>query len=360
LVLVTLFLAGCGANQIGGGPPASSARVGLVTDAGRLADKSLNASAYKGLKRAERELGATVDVLESKQDLDFETNIQSFITRGYGMVVTIGSSMAAVTLKMARHAPKTKFAIVDFEYLPDPIMENNADPYTSYAKNIQSLVFREDQAGYLVGALAGAMTRSNVVGAVYGLAIPSLCKFRDGYEHGAKWANPNVRVLGIYRSKTVDDVDWGTARGREQISKGADLLFGAGGQAGKGALLAAKEATKPGNPIYAIAGYQDPYDSTPEVRSVLLTSAIQRVDIAVFSAIKNWAGGKFKAGPLLFDLSNDGVGVAVFHDLEANVPQTARDKLTGATKALKDQLVDTGYDPGRCKVQAARRSRRMA
>lgn len=357
---MTLLLAGCGVGQIGGSPAARTARVGLVTDAGPLADKSLNASAYKGLKRAERELGVTVGVLESKE-LDYETNIQSFITQGYGMVVTIGSPMAAATLKMARRATMTKFAIIDFEYSPDPTVENNADPYSSYAKNILSVVFREDQAGYLVGALAGAMTRSNVVGAVYGLAIPSLCKLRDGYERGAKWANPNVGVLGVYGSKTLDDPDWGMARGREQISRGADVLFGAGGQTGTGALLAAKEAAKPSNPIYAIAAYQDRYDGMPEVRSVLLTSAIQRVDIAVFSAIKDLTEGKFKAGPLLFDLSNDGVGLAPFHDLEAHVPQTVRDKLTAATKALKDRPVDTGYDAGRCKSGQAGRTgwRRM-
>jgi basic membrane protein A len=350
-VIAAMLLASCGSEPAGSAAPAK--KIGLVTDVGQLADKSFNASAYKGLKNAESNLKVKVDVIESKQDTDYEKNIQSFITQGYDMVVTVGFLMGDATLKLARANPKTKFAIVDYEYFPDPKIENNAEPYTTYAKNVTSLIFREDQAGYLVGALAGSMTKSNVVGAVYGLAVPAVCKYRDGYEHGAKWANPAARTLGVYQPfsgpKTFNDPDWGKARGLEFIGQGADVIFGAGGRTGNGGLLAAKDANKPDKPVYAIGVDQDQYESFPEVRSVLLSSAVKRVDVSVFNAIKTFTDGKFKGGKLLFDLSNDGVGAAPFHDLEAKVPQTAKDKLAAATKALKEKSVDTGYDASKCK-----------
>jgi basic membrane protein A len=335
-----MLLASCGSEPATSQAPAK--KVGLVTDGGQLADKGFNAAAYKGLKKAESDLQVKVDVIESKQDTDYEANIQSFITQGYDMVVTVGYQMGDATLRLARRNPKTKFATIDYEYAPDPKVEN-----------MQSLNFREDQAGYLVGVLAGGMTKSNVVGAVYGPAIPAMCRFRDGYEHGAKWANPSVRTLGVHQPspgpKAFSDPDWGKTRGLEQIGQGADVIFGTGGRTGNGGLLAAKDASKPAKPVYAIGADQDQYESFPEVRSVLLTSALRRIDASVFNAIKMFVDGKFKGGKLLFDLSNDGVGVAPFHDLEAAVPQTAKDKLAAATKALKEKSVEPGYDATKCK-----------
>src|SRR2546428_10237516 len=229
---VIALACGGGSSSTGGSSSSCSKtwKVGLVTDVGKLSDKSFNATSWKGVQDAQADSSLCVQgrAIESNQPTDYQKNIQTFVDQKYDMVVTVGFLLGDDTLAAAKANPGVKMAIVDFAYDSPP-------------PNLVGLVFKEDQAGFLAGALAGLMTKSGTVAGVYGLKIPPVEKYRVGYENGAKYTNPSVKTLGIYQppsgAKSFNDPDWGKARALDFFGQGADIVFGAGGNTGNGALL---------------------------------------------------------------------------------------------------------------------------
>ncbi len=320
-------------------PAKKKLKIGLVTDVGSLDDKSFNASAWAGVQRAEKEFGVEIKAIESKQPTDYQKNIEQFVTEGYDLVITVGFLMGDDTAKAALANPNQKMAIVDVGYFDDKA-----------PKNVMGLLFGEDESGFLAGALAGYMTKSNVVGGVYGINIPPVCKFRVGYENGAKFANPNVKALGVYQEpgpKAFNDPEWGGKTALSQIAENADVIFSAGGQTGNGGLLKIAEAAKGGKDVLGIGVDQDQYNTLEGAKPILLTSAMKRVDVATYTAIKAVVDGTFKGGNTSFDSKNDGVGLAPFHDVDAKVPADVKEKMTKLAADLKAGTVKTGV-PNPC------------
>jgi basic membrane protein A and related proteins len=301
---LALGVAACGSSNnsstssSGSGTTSSTAskgkpiKVGLVTDIGGLNDRSFNHLAYVGLQRAEKELGIKGRVLTSKSNADYVPNLTTLAQQNYDLIIPVGFLMADATTAVSKQAPNAKFAIVDVD----------ATSLKGKPTNVEGLLFKEQQAGYLAGYLAGLYAKDNkikVISSVGGQKIPPVDHYIAGYQAGAKAADPGIQTLNGYSQDFVAQ-DKCKEIALNQIAKGAGVVFQVAGQCGLGALDAAKEKGKQGIGVDADQGYLGSY---------ILTSAEKKVDVAVFNAIKAAQKGTFNGGQdTINDLSNNGVG----------------------------------------------------
>lgn len=341
LILVSLMVAACTAPPGGAG---GKKKIGLVTDMGGVNDKSFNQSAWAGVQKAVKEFGWEAKFIESKQPTDYEKNIDQFATEKYDVIVTVGFLMGDATAAKARQYPNIKFAIIDNAYFPTKgsvaCDETKKDCYDDGGlKNVTSLMFQEDQVGFLAGVVAGGMTKTGTVCTVSGMEIPPVVRFVVGFQNGAKWIKPDVKPLNVY----IPDFNApakGKETGQSMIGQGCDVVFGVGGNTGNGGLLAAKEKG-----LMAIGVDVDQYLTYPEVKDALLTSAAKNVDAAVYEYLKAVNGKTDKAGIFTANLQNGGVGLAPYHDWDSKIPQAVKDKVKQATEELKSGKLTTGYKP---------------
>ena len=303
-------------------------KVGLVTDVGKVNDGTFNEFAYKGMMQAVEEFGLESAFIETLAPTDYEKNIEQFANEGYDMIVTVGFLIGDATIAAAQKYPDIKFAGVD-QFVPEDI------------SNLAGLIFSEDQSGFLAGCLAGLMTESNSVGIVAGMEIPPVIKFRKGYENGVAYVNPDATVLGVYIDSFTDP-----ARGKEaalsQMAEGADVIFGAGGPTGSGGIMGAAAEG-----VWVIGVDQDEYLTTFGNGSVegadkLLSSAMKRVDVSVYTVIRNAVIDLWQGGNLLFEAANDGVGLAPFHDAEDAISEDVKHQLEDIAAGMKDGTITTG------------------
>jgi basic membrane protein A len=307
LLLVALLAIGmgalvaCGEDDEGGGgsggtstPAAKKIKVAMVTDIGGLNDRGFNALAYKGLQQAKSELGADIRVVTSKSNADYVPNLSSLARQKFDLVVAVGFLMGDATAKVAKSFPQTNFAIVDF---PSSALKGKPT-------NVRGLLFKENEAGYLVGYMAGLYAKEKggdqVVTSVGGQKVPAVDAYIAGYEAGAKKANPEVKTQFAYSQDFVDQ-----AKCKEialnQIDEGSQVVFAVAGQCGLGALDAAKEKNVQSIGVDADQGY---------VNSNVMTSALKKGDVAVFETAKAVQDGSFKAGEDgVFDVKSGGVGL---------------------------------------------------
>lgn len=319
-------------------------KIGLVTDTGGVNDKSFNQSAWAGVQKAVKELGAEAKFLESKQPTDYEKNIDQFATENYNVIVTVGFLMGDATAAKAKQYPKVKFSIIDNAYFPTKGDKNCPDTVKDCyddggLKNVTSLMFQEDQVGFLAGVLAGGMTKTGTVCTVSGMEIPPVVRFVVGFQNGAKYSKPDAKTLNVYIPSFTDPAK-GKEVGQSMIAQGCDVVFGVGGNTGNGGLLAAKEKG-----LMAIGVDVDQYLTYPEVKDALITSAAKNVDVAVFNYLKSVSDGSSKAGALTANVKNGGVGLAPYHDWDSKIPQAVKDKVAAALKGLQDGSIQTGYKP---------------
>ncbi len=309
-------------------PNGSLLKVGLVTDTGGVKDQAFNQLAWEGIQKASADMGFQAKFLESKQPADYETNIDALASEGYNVIITVGTSMGDATALKAKQYPDLKFAIVD-----------NAYPDGGLA-NVTSLMFAEDQVGFLAGVLAGGMSKSGFVCSVSSLRTPQSNSYVISFHAGATWqAGPKLRIMNNYinikttdeKVPTFDDSTQGQETALRLIGKGCDVVFGVGGDAVNGALLAAKE-----NNLPAVGADVDEYNTDPEVQSALITSALKNVDVAVYNYLKTVVDGSVKAGISTSTLQNGGVGLAPFHDWESKIPANRKARIQKASDGIKD------------------------
>ncbi|MFN8499574.1 MAG: BMP family ABC transporter substrate-binding protein [Anaerolineae bacterium] len=312
-------------------------KVGLVTDVGGVNDKSFNQSAWEGVQRAMKELGVEGKFVESKAPTDYEKNIDAFVTDKYDLIIAVGFLMGDAVQKKAAQYPDQKFAIIDNAYFP--AKAGDPDPYAGPLKNVASLMFSEDQVGYLAGVLAGCMSQSGTVCTVSGMEIPPVQRYVVGYQTGAKSQKADIKTPNVYIPSFTDPAK-GKETGASMIGQGCDVVFGVGGNTGNGGLLAANQAGK-----MAIGVDVDQYNTYPEVKSSLITSAMKNVDVAVYNAIKAAQAGSMKGGIALSDISNGGIGLAPYHDWDSKIPQKCKDAVQAAMDGLKSGKIQTGYKP---------------
>lgn len=307
-------------------------KVGIVLDRSEN-DKSFNEYSLKGAREAAQAAGLDFSYVVAASTSDIEKNIETQVNEGAGLVITVGFLMADATVAMAKKYPDVKFAIVDVSYPPE---KDGSDPYTKDLKNVTSLIFAEDQVGFVAGALAACVSESGKIAVVAGMEIPPVQRFVDGYTSGAKFANPKVTVLKQY-IPSFEDPATGKSVGQNFISEGADVIFGSGGNTGNGGLLAAKEANKK-----AIGVDVDQYLTYPEVKSALITSAAKNMDVAVGVAVKDFVAGNFKPGIQLSTLENGGLGLSPFHDWETKIDPKCKEQVKTAEAAVKADPKITG------------------
>jgi basic membrane protein A and related proteins len=334
-VATLLLVAACGGGASSGSSGSSCSKtfkVGLVTDVGKLSDKSFNANSWLGVQQAagDKSLCIQPRAIESNSSDDYAKNLRLFGDGGYDMVVAVGFNLQAAAQQFAQQYPKVKVAMVDAVA-------------THTMSNVVGLVFREDQAGFLAGAVAALYSKSGVIAGVYGLDIPPVHRYRVGFENGARYANKTMKdVLGVYQApcncpKDFNDPDWGKARGLEFADRSADVVFGAGGNTGNGALLAALQRN-----VACIGVDVDQYQSYPEADPCLLTSAQKHLSVAVRAAVTDAAQNHFKSGVRTFDATNDGVGLAAYHNFDSKLTSDQKAKIDQIAKGLKDGSIKTG------------------
>jgi basic membrane protein A and related proteins len=331
--MIAAACGGSGSSTSGGGGCSKTYKVGLVTDVGKLSDKSFNANSWQGVQDAQNDKSLCVQgrYIESNIKEDYQKNLRLFGDGNYDMVIAVGFNLAADAQTFAAAYPKVKVVMVDGA--PD-----------KPTPNVEGLVFREDQAGYLAGAVAGLYTKKNLIAGVYGLDIPPVHRYRVGYENGAKAVNGSVQTLGVYQTacncpKDFNDPDWGKARGLEFADRGADVIFGAGGNTGNGALLASLQKN-----VACIGVDVDQFNSYPEADPCLLTSAEKHLAVAVKSAIEAGAKGQFKSGMRTFDAAVDGVGVSPYHNFDSKLTSDQKAKIDDIAKGLKNGTIKTGAE----------------
>jgi basic membrane protein A len=320
---------------------ASAEKVCVVLDTGGENDKSFNEFTLKGARDAAEEEGMEFAHIVSEAATDYEKNIDNFIAEDCGMIITVGFLMGDSTAAAARANPDVSFAIVDVAYFPDAGCDASvADCYTEEGglNNVTSLMFAEDEVGYLAGVLAGCISESGVIGSVSGMEIPPVVRFVEGFQTGAASQNPDIETLNVY-IPDFNDPSTGKQAGETMIADGADIIFGVGGNTGNGGLLAAHE-----NGLLAIGVDVDQYGTYPEVASSLLTSAAKNMDVAAGDAVHAYADGNLEPGILLATVANGGVGLASYHDQEGNIPEACKAAVTEAEAGLAAGEIDTGYD----------------
>ncbi|MCA9939309.1 MAG: BMP family ABC transporter substrate-binding protein [Anaerolineales bacterium] len=338
VMILSLILAACGGG-------ASAQKVCAVLDTGGENDKSFNEFSLKGAREAAEAEGMEFAYIVSEAASDYEKNIQNFVEEGCGLIVTVGFLMGDATAAAARANPDVKFAIVDFAYFPGPADQGGCGEVEScYSEegglsNVTSLMFAEDEVGYLAGTLAACMSQTGVIGSVSGMEIPPVVRFVTGYQNAAKAMKPDIKTLNVY-IPDFNDPATGKQAGLDFLGQNADVIFGVGGNTGNGGLLAAHEAGK-----MAIGVDVDQYNTYPEVASSLITSAAKNMDVATGNAVKEYAAGTLQGGIELATVANGGVGLASYHDWDSQIPAECKDAVEAAREGLADGSISTGYTP---------------
>jgi basic membrane protein A len=305
--------------------------VGLVTDIGKVNDKSFNQSAWEGVQQAGKELGATINYIETADPKDHAKNVAVFGDAGYDVIVTVGFALGDTTAAAAATYPNTDFIGVD-QFQVDTV------------QGVAGLNFPEDQAGFLVGALAAMMSKSHKIGAVCGPdTVPAVWRFGEGYKAGAKYVDTlkesTTDVTMTYHpddDKAFIDPEWGGETAKSMMRQGVDVIFGCGSVTGNGAITAAAQAE-----VYAVIGVDtDQYWTLPDAAPRMLSSAIKLITPGVYDLIKLSKEGNFPSGNFFGN-----VGYAPFHDFENKVPVDVKDQMEKINAGLLDGSIKTDVPP---------------
>jgi basic membrane protein A len=311
--LVVSACGGAGLPGLGGGGP----KVGMVTDIGQLEDKSFNEFSWKGVQDGAKAVGGTANVIVTKDTADYKQNIQQFVDQKYDVIVTVGFLIGSDTLSAAKANPGIQFFGID-QFVADPA-----------PANYQGLLFAENQAGYLAGIVAANITKTNKIGAVGGQSnVPPVVAYIKGYEAAAKAEKPNIQVIVNY-TESFTAPDKGEASAKTMIGQGADVIFQVAGLTGAGALRAACSAK-----VWGIGVDVDQYQSLPDAKACIVTSAEKKLQIAATEAIKRFKDKGKQGGNFFNDAKNGGIGVSEIRNLSP-VPAGLQDKLNKALEDMK-------------------------
>jgi len=290
--------------------------VGLVTDFGSI-DDGINQQAWLGLQDAKAEgLADRIDYIETVDARDRTANIQTFIDDGYDVIITVGSSITNETIDAAQKNPKTKF--IGVEQTQDATYPN-----------LTGLVFHEERSGFLAGALATSTTQTNHIAALCEAKfIDAMRRYCDGFKAGAQYVNPNVNATVVYRTGSnqylFNDPDWGNQAALNAVQDGADVIFAAGGNTADAAL-----ETAAGQDIYVIGSETDRYEDLTDIRSRLVSSALNDVRTGIRDLMRLARTDSLPTGNYFGPIE-----LASFHDLDSQIPQSVKDQLNQLAQEL--------------------------
>jgi basic membrane protein A and related proteins len=299
-------------------PATSPLRVGLVLDIGGRGDKSFNDAAFRGIERAEEELGVRVTYVEPSGSEDREAALRSFASRGYDLAIGVGFIFSSDIDTVARVYPTVHFACIDYF------------PRGEVPPNVAALAFREEEGSYLVGGVAGLLTRSKHVGFVGGMKGPLIRKFEVGFAAGVRAVCPECEMHAAYAGSSPEayhDPAKGKSLTLGQVASGVDIVYHASGATGHGVFEAAREAK-----IRAIGVDSDQHDEMPEA---VITSMVKRVDTAVLETIRSELNRSFKGGFRVFGLREDGVDYVHEGPHATAIPAPVHERV----RAMRDDVV---------------------
>jgi basic membrane protein A len=299
--------------------------VGLVTDGPTVEDGGYNWLSYQGLMRAEGELEVIGSVYTSTSPADYGPNLDQCVMDGNALCLSVGFMTGEAISNAATAYSSTLFAVVD-------------GTFQTYPDNLRGISFVSEEAGYLAGTLAALMSESGKVGAVGGLEIPPVTSFIQPYQQGALCADGDVTTVISYTNTFVDPT-LGAETAQGMIAQGVDVIFAAAGPTGNGAILTATQSG-----AWAIGVDVDQYftvfmSGTVPGSDHMLTSAMKRIDNAVFATVSDVISGTFTSGTALFGLANEGVGLAPFHEADPSVSQGVKDHLDWVTQGIIDGVI---------------------
>jgi basic membrane protein A len=310
-------------------------RIGLVTDVGEVDDRSFNQSAWEGAQMAAEAVGGTADYVQTADPADYATNIGLFADQGFEYIITVGFALGDATLAAAQTYPDTHFIAVD---VPIAFLASEAG---LELPNITGLVFPEAQSGFLAGVLAARMSTTGTIAAVLGTdQVVPVVNFKEGYEAGAQYADPDIEILSTYHpgglAVAFTDPAWGAQTAAQAIGNGADVVFGAGGKTGNGALEEVARLTSEDTPLYCIGVDTDQWETVPNAHPCLISSAYKDIRKGIADIITGLEEGTLAEGDFVGE-----VGLSSFHDFEDAVPQEVKDEIA----ALQEMFLNGELDP---------------
>ncbi|HKA85037.1 MAG TPA: BMP family ABC transporter substrate-binding protein [Acidimicrobiales bacterium] len=323
----------------GGGAAASDFKGCQVTDTGGVDDRSFNQTAYKGLQDAADQLGFEPAVLESQAESDYAPNIQSFLDQGCDLIVTVGFLLGGATADAALANPDRNFAIVDYDF-----SVAGGDAQDEF-DNIKELTFSTDQAAFLAGYVAAAMSETGTVGTYGGINIPTVTIFMKGFQLGIEKYNEDnnadVKLIGWDNDADdglftgdFEDQAKGRATTESLLDQGADIIMPVAGPVGQGTIEAIR--ARPDSNARVVWVDTDGCVSVPDDCDLFLTSVMKNMDVAVRDVTVDAAEGNFQGGLYVGTLENDGVALGPFNDFEDQVP----DEVKSAVDDLRQQIID--------------------
>ncbi len=307
--------------------PVDPVPVGLVFDIGGRGDQSFNDSAAAGLDLAADQLGIDPSEASANDDGSNREELLNLLAEENDLVFGVGFLFDVPMMAAAEAAPDVNFAIVD------GFVDPEAYP------NVASLLFSEEQGSFLVGAAAALKSETGTIGFIGGVSIDLIKKFEAGYIAGAKAVNPDIVIISQYITEPpnfdgFNDPASGKVIAEAQFEQGADIVYHAAGGSGGGLFQAAKEYSEANDTkVWAIGVDSDQYLTAGEdVQEYILTSMLKRVDVSVFNTIEAQVNGEFAGGPVIFDLSVDGVGYSTSGGFV--------DDIVDQLDAYKQQIID--------------------
>jgi len=315
LTILTMVMSPSCKNRVEAKRDGCNIKVGIVFDIGGKNDRSFNAAAWEGVKRAQQDLNICLYDVEPGNPTSIEPAMRAFAERNFDLVIGVGFAQGPIMQKVATDYANIKFAIVDGVIL-------EADGKTPKS-NVASLVFREHEGSYLVGIIAASKSKTGVLGFLGGMDIPLIHKFETGYEEGARSVNPKIQIIQNYVG--VTDSAWNNpGKGKElalgQIDHGADVIFTAAGNSGLGAFDAVEQYGRntQGEANKFVIGVDSNQNMVKP--GFVLTSMVKRVDNAVYDVVKEVIDGKFQGGFHAFGLDRDGVAYAMDDNNKVLIP----------------------------------------
>jgi basic membrane protein A len=312
----------------------------LMISATGIADHSFNQSAWAAMTEAKSKLGITVKYLAQSGSTDFSTIGAQFVQDGCSMIIGVGFDTATTVDTLAKANPGIKFAVID-STLATP--ESNA----------VSLTYQTDQAGFLGGYLAAGMSKSGTVGVYGNEAIPPVELYMTGYVYGVEHYNSvhhtNVKVIGWNpATKTgqfvgsFTDVNKGKLITEAEIQQGADVIFPVAGPIDEGTATAVQAAGGPASGYYMLWVDSDGCASNPGACNVIVSTVQKNIQPSLYAVLSKTVSGSFPKGSYLGTLSNDGVGLAPYHQLADKVPAKLKNEITQLTQDLTSGKVKVG------------------
>lgn len=314
-------------------------KVTMVTDEGGVNDQSFNQSAHEGLQDAEADLGIEIGYQESHQDADFVPNFETLLDAESDLIWGVGFKLADATYDAATNNPDTLYGIIDFSF--DDELDEDGDPVypDGTPDNAVGVLFRDEQSSFLVGYIAGKTTETDKVGFVGGIESDVIKRFESGYKAGVEYAAKELDKeieIAVQYVDSFTDSGKGKAVATTMYQEDADVVFHAAGGAGDGVIEAAEEADK-----WVIGVDRDQNDMAPDH---VLTSAMKRVDVAVYNVIEELIDDNFPGGEtIVYGLEDEGA-VDIAPTSDKNVDAEILDEIPGLKEEIIDGNIEVPYN----------------